>query len=116
MTNGGAPSSTFEYGDVQLNYHSDPTDMNYYRIDIIDNKLSIPNSQILTNKNLYEYSTMPVHNARGIKNSTLNDHIYSDLVDSTYCCDYIMNKQIVHNYEYDNAKNRYGTEKEEYFD
>lgn len=109
-------SSTYTYGDVDLLYNNDPATMGYYRIGLVNDQISIPNSQVLTNKSLYEYSTTVVPKEKNLKNIINNDILFSELVDSTYCCDDIMNREIVQNYLYDNAKNRYGTTQENYFD
>jgi hypothetical protein len=110
------PSSTYTYGDAPLIYNSDPSNMNYYRIGSINNSLSIPNSQVLTNKALYEYSTTVIPKEKNLLRYVHNDTIMSKLGDDTHCCDDIMNKAMIYNYLYDNARNRYISEQESYFD
>ncbi len=110
------PDSTYTYGNVELSYNSDPTSMDYYRIDIINGKLNIPDSQVLTNKKLYEYSTTVVPQEKNIMYKARDDEIFDKLVNDTYCCDDIANREIVYSFLYDNAQNRYGSVRESYFD
>ncbi len=64
MTGGEATISkqlpdVLTYGDIGLIYNLDPTNIDYYRINIKGGKLNVPDSHILTNKKIYEYSTIP---------------------------------------------------------
>lgn len=108
--------STYTYGDVPIIYNNDPSDINYYRLTTVNGNLNIPNSQILTNKNLYEYRTTTIPKEKNILNFTQNDKMMSQLVDDTYCCDDIMNRELVNSYLHDSSYNRYGSIRESYFD
>ena len=88
----------FEYAGEEITYNTDPSDKNYYYINHVNGKLDIPYSKVLTNKSLYIYEP------GAISVPVIDEDSYSSIV---------VGRQS--EYYSDNYKNRYNTEKEEYF-
>ena len=98
--------SIFTYGDVKINYNTDPTNMSYYRINLSNDEIDIPDSSVLTNKDLYGYGYKYIDE-------------YSDQNDNRY--NYIYGEANPYIKKYVNpindvAYNRYTVVPESYFD
>ncbi len=116
-------SNRLQYADDILIYNTSPNEPDYYYISYKGGKLQVPDSTILVNKGLYDYSPdkytmkqIDKQEQRSIKTSIEKDHKIAQIVDSTYCCDDLINRTITHNYQYDNVLNRFGQNLEDYFD
>ncbi len=109
-------NSNYKYGDVPLYFNKDPSDMNYYSIGYDDEKLSIPDSQILTNKSLYKYESLLVPKISHLLNINDNTIPHKNLSDGTHYSDIFSKRSNISNYSYDKTYNKHSTIKESYFD
>lgn len=104
----------YKYGGVQIRFNNDPSDINYYSTNLNNEEISIPNSQILTNKSLYKYESLLV--PKGENYLLQNEIPTAHLSDETHFSDAVTKREDVRNYHYDNSFNRYGAIRESYFD
>lgn len=99
------PSSTYSYGGVPIVYNNDLSDINYYRISVLNGNLNIPNSQALVKPK--EKNTL---------NMMQNDRVINNLSDGTHFCDNVIIRASSNSILSDEALNRFGSIQESYFD
>jgi hypothetical protein len=86
----------FEYGDVELNFNSNPADKNFYRVNMSRGKLDVANPSVLSNKKLYIYEPGSI--------SPIIEDSYSEIII----------RRPAKSAE-DSFQAKYNTEREEYF-